>query len=70
METDYQRNKVLAKNKDVFIGIDVHKESSQVTLPAAGEESFRSRLPSQYQALEKLIERLSSCVVNVAYEAR
>jgi transposase len=54
MRTDYQRKSSLAKGREVFIGIDMHKESWQVTIRAEGEEVFHSRLPSQYQALEKL----------------
>jgi hypothetical protein len=68
MRTDYQRKSSLAKDQEVFIGIDVHKESWQVTIRAEGEEVFHSRLPSQYQALEKLVERLPGCTVKVAYE--
>jgi hypothetical protein len=51
METDYQKKRVLAKKRQVFIGIDVQKESWQVTIRADGEEIFHSRLPSQYQHL-------------------
>ena len=69
MRTDYHEKRVLAKGQDVSIGIDVHKESWQTTIRAEGEEVFHGRLPSQYQALKKLIERLSGCTVKVAYEA-
>ena len=69
MRTDYQRKSSLAKGQEVFIGMHVHKESWQVTMRSKGEEIFHSRLPSQYQALEKLIERLPGCKVKVAYEA-
>jgi hypothetical protein len=69
MRTDYQGKRFLAKNQEAFIGMDVHKESWQVTIRAEGEEVFHSRLPSQYQALEKLIERLPGCTLKVAYEA-
>jgi hypothetical protein len=30
MKEAYQKNQVLARGKEVFIGIDVHKESWQV----------------------------------------
>ena len=69
MRTDYHEKRFLAKGQDVSIGIDVHKESWQTTIRAEGEEVFHGRLPSQYQALKKLIERLSGCTVKVAYEA-
>jgi hypothetical protein len=43
--------------KDVHAGIDVHKESWQVTVRADGEEVFNGCIPGQYQALKKLFER-------------
>jgi transposase len=69
MRTDYHEKRILAKGREVSIGIDVHKESWQSTIRAEGEEVFHGRLPSQYQALKKLIERLPGCTVKVAYEA-
>jgi transposase len=69
MRTDYQEKRFLAKNREAFIGMDVHKESWQTTIRAEGEEVFHGRLPSEYQALKKLIERLPGCKVKVAYEA-
>jgi hypothetical protein len=38
MKEAYQKNQVLARGKEVFIGIDVHKESWQVTVRTEGEE--------------------------------
>jgi transposase len=69
MKEDYQRKQVLARGKEAFIGIDVHKESWQVTVRAEGEEIFNGRLPSQYHALERIIARLPKCRIKVAYEA-
>lgn len=69
MRADYQKSKVLARGKEVFMGIDVHKESWQVTVCAEGEELFTGRLPSEYHALEMLISRFPKCGVKAAYEA-
>jgi len=69
MKEEYQRKQVLARGKEVFIGIDVHKESWQVTVRTEGEEIFNGRLPSQYHALERIIARLPKCKIKVAYEA-
>jgi transposase len=69
MKEAYQRGKVLARGKEVFIGIDVHKESWQVTVRAEGEEFFTGRLPSEYHALKQIIHRLPKCHIKVAYEA-
>ena len=55
--------------KDVYVGIDVHKESWQVTVWTDGEEIFNGRIPGQYQSLKKLFERYKGCRMKVAYEA-
>jgi hypothetical protein len=69
MREGYQKRQILARGKDVFIGIDVHRESWQVMVCAEGEELFTGRLPSQYHAIEQLIARLPACRVQAAYEA-
>jgi transposase len=63
------KNKKSVIGKDVYVGIDVHKESWQVTVRTEGEEIFNGRIPSQYQSLKKLFERYQGCRMNVAYEA-
>jgi len=55
--------------KKVCIGIDVHKESWQVTVRSEGEEIFNGRIPGQYQSLKKLLERYQGSLMKVAYEA-
>jgi hypothetical protein len=45
MKTDYQKGKILAKGKNVYIGIDVHKEKWHVTAQVAGEEVFNGCSP-------------------------
>ncbi len=69
MKKGYQRSEVLARSKDVYIGMDVHKDSWHVTTRAEGEEVFNGRLPSQYHALKKLMDRFSDCRIKVTYEA-
>ena len=51
MMRDYVKEKVLARGKKVSIGIDVHKESWQVTAISEGEELFHGRMPADYSAL-------------------
>jgi transposase len=55
--------------KDVYVGIDVHKESWQITVRTDGEEIFNGRIPGQYQSLKKFLERYQGCRMKVAYEA-
>ena len=69
MMRDYVKEKVLARGKKVFIGIDVHKESWQVTAISEGEELFHGRMPGDYAALRKLLDRFVDCQIRVAYKA-
>ncbi len=51
------------------MGIDVHKENWHVTVLVAGEELFHGRIPGDYAALRKLLQRFVECQIRVAYEA-
>jgi transposase len=55
--------------KDICVGIDVHKESWQITVRTEGEEIFNGRIPGHYQSLKKFFERYQGCRMKVAYEA-
>jgi hypothetical protein len=52
-----QDGKIAVGGKEVFVGIDVHKESWQVTVRTEGEEVFHGRIPGQYHALRKILNR-------------
>ena len=60
---------IAVRGKDVFVGIDVHKESWQVTVRMEGEEVFHGRIPSQYPVLRKVLDRFRGGRMKVAYEA-
>ncbi|MCX5805715.1 MAG: hypothetical protein NT010_06555 [Proteobacteria bacterium] len=49
--------KVPVVGKRVYVGIDVYKESLQVTVHSEGEEIFNGRIPGQYQSIKRLLER-------------
>jgi len=66
MMRDYVKEKVLARGKKISIGIDVHKEGWQVTGISEGEEIFHSRMPGDYTALRKLLDRFVDCQVRVS----
>ena len=51
------------------MGIDVHKENWHVTALVAGEELFHGRIPGEYAALRKLLNRCVECQIRLAYEA-
>ena len=65
----YGKQKILARDKTVSMGIDVHKEHWHVTVLVAGEELFQGQIPGEYAALRKLLARLLDCQIRVAYEA-
>lgn len=69
MKGQIQNKKVLVRGKEVFIGVDVHKESWHVTARTEGEEVFHGGIPSQYHALRKLLGHFKDCRIRVAYEA-
>jgi len=64
-----QNDKNAVRGKEVFVGIDVHKESWQVTARTEGEEVFHGRIPGQYHALQKILDRFRRSKIKVAYEA-
>ena len=55
--------------KQVFVGIDVHKESWHVTVRSSGEEIFNGRIPGQYHSLKRILDRYRDARIKVAYEA-
>jgi hypothetical protein len=55
------KNRRSVIGKDVYVGIDVHKENWQVTVRTDGEEIFNGRIQGQYQSLKKLFERYQGC---------
>ncbi len=69
MKGEYQNRRVWARGKEVFIGVDVHKESWRVTVRAEGEEIFHGRIHSRYDVFQKLLDHFKDCNVKVAYEA-
>ncbi len=58
-----KRNAV--KGKDFFVGIDVHKESWQVTGRMEGEEVFHGRLASDYRVLRRILNRFAGSKIKV-----
>jgi len=69
MKKVYQRDKTLARGKDVYIGIDVHKVNWHVAARVDGEEVFYGSMESEYHSLKKLLDRFKGCRIKVAYEA-
>ena len=69
MRTQEQAVRKVISAKDVYVGIDVHKESWHVTIRSDGEERFNGRIPGQYQALKRVLERYRDVRIKVAYEA-
>jgi transposase len=69
MKGELQKRRVLGRDKEVFIGVDVHKESWHVTVRVEEEEVFHRGIPGQYHALQRVLDRFAGCRIKVAYEA-
>jgi transposase len=69
MKGELQSKKILVRGEEVFIGVDVHKESWHVTARTEGEEVFQGGIPSQYHTLWRFLDRFKGCKIKVAYEA-
>jgi len=69
MRGSNQREKIVVRGKEVFVGIDVHKESWQVTVRVEGEEKFHGRMASEYRILRRVLDRFEGGKIRVAYEA-
>jgi transposase len=61
--------KIAVRGREVFVGIDVHKESWQVTAQVGGEEVFHGRIASGNLVLRKVLDRFQEGKIKVAYEA-
>jgi transposase len=64
-----QSEKIVVSGKEVFVGIDVHKESWQVTAQVEGEEVFHGRIAGEYRVLRRVLDRFVGGKIKVAYEA-
>ncbi len=60
MKGELQSEKVLVRGKEVFIGVDVHKESWHVMARVDEEEIFHGRIPGQYHAPRRLLDSFSN----------
>ena len=61
-----QSEKKTYTGTQVFVGIDVHKESWHVTVRSSGEEIFNGRIPGQYQTLRRILDRYRDARIRVA----
>jgi hypothetical protein len=71
MKGELQKRRILGRGKEVFVGVDVHKESWHDTARMEGQEVFHGDIPSQYHALQRIFDhkktmwpgrlRVSSC---------
>ena len=66
MRTTEQAVRNVVSAKEVYVGVDVHKESWHVTIRGDGEERFNGRIPGQYQSLKRVLERYRDVRIKVA----
>jgi len=68
MKGEVQEKKILGRGKEVYIGVDAHKESWHVTARTE-QEVFHRGIPSQYHAFRKFLDRFRDCRIKATYEA-
>ena len=64
-----ENRKVFYQGEDLFIGIDLHKRTSHITIRTAKIEVFSASIPGQWEALSKLLDRYKSANIHAVYEA-
>ena len=69
MEGRKRGERTAVREREVFVGIDVHKESWQVTVRREEEEVFHGRIASDYRILRRILNRFAGSKIKVAYEA-
>jgi transposase len=59
----------IAKDQEVFVGIDVSKRSYAVMIRSGGQELYGCKVAAAYPHLRALWARLPGCRIHVVYEA-
>jgi transposase len=57
------------KEKELYVGVDMHKTSWHVTALSEGEELFSGGIPPKWHALRRLLDRYREYHIHVVYEA-
>ena len=57
------------KEKELYVGVDMHKTSWHVTALSEGEELFSGGIPAKWHALRRLLDRHQDYSIHVVYEA-
>jgi hypothetical protein len=65
MREEKQSERVAVGGKEVFVRIDVHKGSWQVTVRTAGEEVFHGRIASDYRVFRRILNRFGGSRIKV-----
>lgn len=63
------RRKLIAKEKQVWMGFDVHKKSFSVAIIDQDEVLHQAKLPMEKRHLKALLDRLKDCDMHAVYEA-
>ena len=61
--------KVIAKGKPIYAGLDVHKRAWVVTVLCQGEELYHASIAPDAGALVRLLKRFEASEVHTVYEA-
>ena len=61
--------KVIAKGKPIYVGLDVHKRAWVVTVLCQGEELYHASVAPEAEALVRSLKRFEASEVHTVYEA-
>lgn len=56
-------------DKDIYVGIDLHKNSWHVTIRTEDNELLSASIPGWWNALRSLLDRYKGCTIQAVYEA-
>lgn len=64
-----RNNKVIAENRRVWMGIDVHKKNADLTIVDTEQVVFQRNIPMDEEHFAAILRRLPGCAVTAVYEA-
>jgi len=65
----FKIDRTIARDQEVFVGIDVSKRSYAVSVRSGGQQLHRCAVPARYEHLRGLWARLPGCRIHAVYEA-
>jgi transposase len=64
-----RKPKEIIQGEELFIGIDLHKRTWQISIRTSDVEVFSASIPGNWEALSKLLNRYKATRIHAVYEA-